>query len=73
MAVAVTAEGHRDIFGLRADTAGGEGAEIRKIVCPIAIKSVDARRRRAVRTCGHFLSETAALECVHLAVMGFGR
>ncbi len=43
-----------------------------------AIESVNARIRRVVRSRGHCPTETAALECVHLAIMsldptGLGR
>lgn len=34
-----------------------------------AIKSVNARIRRAVKARGYFLNEQAALKCVYLAVM----
>jgi transposase-like protein len=45
-------------------------AEIRRIVCTTnAIESVNARIRKAVRACGHFPNEAAALKCVYMAVM----
>ena len=45
-------------------------AEIRTVVCSTnAIESVNARIRRAVRACGHFPNEQAALKCVYLALM----
>ncbi|MET9774541.1 IS256 family transposase [Streptomyces sp. NPDC006367] len=44
--------------------------EIRKIICTTnAIESVNARIRKAVRACGHFPSEAAALKCVYLAIV----
>lgn len=44
--------------------------EIRRIVCTTnAIESVNARIRRAVKACGHFPNEQAALKCVYVAVM----
>jgi hypothetical protein len=44
--------------------------EIRKIVCTTnAIESVNARIRKAVRACGYFPSDQAALKCAYLAVM----
>ncbi|MFJ9753125.1 IS256 family transposase [Streptomyces chartreusis] len=44
--------------------------EIRKVICSTnAIESVNARIRVAVRTHGHFPSETAALKCVYMALM----
>jgi putative transposase len=43
-----------------------------------AIESVNARIRKAVRSRGHFPTETAALKCVYMAIMsldptGIGR
>ncbi|GGT57250.1 hypothetical protein GCM10010271_71220 [Streptomyces kurssanovii] len=44
--------------------------EIRRIVCTTnAIESVNARIRRAVKACGHFPNEQAALKCVYMAIM----
>jgi transposase-like protein len=44
--------------------------EIRRVICSTnAIKSVNARIRRAVKARGHFPSEQAALKCVYMAVM----
>ncbi|PWI10409.1 IS256 family transposase [Streptomyces sp. NWU339] len=44
--------------------------EIRRIVGTInAIGSVNARIRRAVEARGHFPNETAALQCVYMAIM----
>ena len=46
--------------------------EIRRIVYSTnAIKSLNARIRRAVRARGHFPNEQAALKCVYLAVRAF--
>ncbi|MFD5518726.1 IS256 family transposase [Streptomyces sp. NPDC127066] len=45
-------------------------AEIRRIVCTTnAIESVNARIRKAVRACGHFPNEQAAIKCVYMAIM----
>ncbi|WP_371794740.1 transposase [Streptomyces sp. NBC_01718] len=35
---------------------------------PSAIESANARIRKAVRACGHFPNEAAALKCVYIAV-----
>ncbi|WP_197288445.1 IS256 family transposase [Nocardia sp. NRRL S-836] len=44
--------------------------EIRRVICSTnAIESVNARIRRAVKACGHFPNEQAALKCVYMAVM----
>jgi len=41
--------------------------EIRRVICSTnAIESINARYRRAVRTRGHFLNDTAALKCLYL-------
>ncbi|MFI9649396.1 transposase [Streptomyces sp. NPDC052040] len=46
--------------------------EIRGIVCTHdAIEAVNARIRRAVKARGHFPNETAALNCVCMAIMSF--
>ena len=40
--------------------------EIRKWICSTnAIESLNSRYRRAVRACGHFPTELAALKCLH--------
>ncbi len=45
-------------------------AEIRQVVCTTnAIESINARTRRAVRARGRFPSGSAALKCVHHALM----
>jgi len=42
--------------------------EIRRVICSTnAIKSVNARYRRAIRARGHFPTEQAALKCLYLA------
>lgn len=64
-------------MGVPPDGVGGEftpflrfDTEIRCIVCTTnAIESVSARTRRAVKARGRFPNETAALKCVHMAVM----
>jgi transposase-like protein len=44
--------------------------EIRRVICSTnAIESVNARIRRAVKACGHFPTEQAALKCVYMAIM----
>ncbi|WSG84291.1 transposase [Streptomyces sp. NBC_01727] len=44
--------------------------EIRRFVCTAnAIKSVNARIRKAVRAGGHFRNEVAALKCIHMVIM----
>lgn len=41
--------------------------EIRRVICTTnAIESINARYRRAVRACGHFPNEQAALKCLYL-------
>ncbi|GAA3427777.1 hypothetical protein GCM10018953_49600 [Streptosporangium nondiastaticum] len=43
--------------------------EIRRVICSTnAIKSVNARIRRAVKARGHFPNEQAALKCVYMAI-----
>lgn len=76
MALAVTAEGRREILGLW-ENAWEEFTpflrfdhEIRRIVCTAnAIESVNARICRAVKARGHFPNEQAALKCVYMAIM----
>ena len=47
--------------------------EIRKVICPTnAIKSPDARSRRAVRARGHFPDEQATLRCLYPATRSPG-
>ncbi|MFD7175320.1 transposase [Streptomyces sp. NPDC059929] len=67
------------VIKLWPDALGRDGAllsrdvEIRKVICSTyAIESVNARIRKAVRDCGHFPSEAAALKCVCMALMGLG-
>ncbi|SDP90197.1 Transposase, Mutator family [Lentzea jiangxiensis] len=44
--------------------------EIRRVICSTsAIESANARIRRAVKACGHFPNEQAALKCVYMAIM----
>jgi putative transposase len=41
--------------------------EIRRVICSTnAIESLNARYRRAVKACGHFPNEQAALKCLYL-------